>query len=515
MIRNLKICLYLVLSLGAFGCGHHHYQSRSANYQVYRGSAPGSYSNGYGYNGYGSNGDCCGGCEPLQCSNCGTDMVSVVRSAPADVALGKEFTVTLTATARCNCTGVVIKEMLPNGLLYVSSTPVANECGCELSWDLGTLSAGECREISVTYRGVAEGCLCNCYSVCAAKVCSQCVNVGCPVLKICKDGPDRVRINCPVWYRITVSNEGCRIAHSVVVQDIVPENLQHESCMKTLCWEIGDLAPCQTKCFDVCFKAVKCGMACNTVSAQACDCPPVLTTASTRVEHCCVSVNKSGPTGPLVVGQNADYTITARNDGSMPLTNVKIVDTVPPGTRIKSAPGAEINGCTATWIIPVFPAEETMTFDITITSCVHGCLTNQVCATCNEEAGDCASVTTHWMGVAAVSVEVKGTNPVCVGNCAEYCIMLTNQGFADDTNAKIVVTFPEELCPECATGPTRYTIDGNVVTFEPLSVLGAGRTVAYSVRAKACHAGDARVKVQATSDLLRQPVTKEESTNVY
>lgn len=517
MKKNVKLYLMMALALGtasicqAAGSWGHGY-----------GHSYG-YSQGYTYAPYGSNRqeqtrrtyDQCG--RPHSCQCCTAEgMVTIYRSSPSEVCLGREFTVTLTAVASADCTDVTIKENMPEGLTYVSSCPPARQEGRELSWDLGNLCCHESRKITITYRAACEGCHQNCYTIVANPVCCQCVRVGCPKLAISKCGTEKTRVCCPVNYRIKVQNVGSMPARDVVVTDYVPEELRHQSRRKQLCWRLGDLQPCETRYINVCFTALTCGVACNTVTAQACGCEPATATASTNIEDCCVSVTKTGPKGPVTVGQDADYKITATNDGNIALSNVRIIDTVPQGTRIKSASGAEISGRKATWTIPSFAAGDTKEFDLTMTSCVHGCLTNQVCAMCEQECGDCDYATTRWVGVPGIWLEVKDScDPVCVGNGTEYCIVLMNQGYADDTNIQVRVTFSDELKPTKATGASQGKIDGNEVIFDKLPVLRAGQSVTYCISAKAVEAGLGQVKVEASSDLLKDHYIKTESTNVY
>jgi uncharacterized repeat protein (TIGR01451 family) len=489
MLKNMKLILCMVLSLSVVSC---------------------------------SDRGCC------NASECGTECngatmacpcdgpVSVTRGCPGECKLGNDVTVKLTATAREDATGVVLKETIPCGLTYVSSCPEATRTGDQLTWELGTMCGGDCKEICVHYRAVTEGCVTACYSVFALPYCCQAMMVGCPKLTLEKCGPEEVRKCCPVQYTISLRNDGSQVARGVTITDEVPEELQHETCLDCLTWEIGDLCPGDCRSFDVCFDAIKCGKAVNTVVARSCDCPPVCAMSTTIVTEPCVELEKTGPEGPIVVGKNADYKIVATNTGSCPLKNVVITDTAPPGTRIKSAPGAEISGNMATWTEKSFSAGEAKTYDITLTSCVHGCLTNQVCATCDEEVGCCAEASTKWIGIAGIWAEIKDkVDPICVGMDEEYCIVLQNQGFAEDNNVQLVLEFPSEMEPVSACGPVNYKISGNTVTFDSIPVLGAGRTLTFGVSAKAKAAGDARVMMKIKSDLLTQPYQKEESTIVY
>jgi uncharacterized repeat protein (TIGR01451 family) len=454
--------------------------------------------------------------SPKECIECTDGIVRVIRCMPNEVTLGQDFNVILQATATAACTDVVIKEKMADGLIYVSSDPAAKVEGNALIWDLGDLKNGECRQLTVTYTASAEGCYTSCYTVEANPCCCQCVRVGCPDLAICKTGTQCVRLGCPVQYRIVVSNNGSMMARDVVLTDYVPDELRHKSCCKELTWCLGDLGPCESKTVDVCFDTVKCGRTINRATAVSCNCPPVTDTACTCIDYCCISLDKTGPCGPIVVGKDATYKITAKNNGNTDLTNVKIIDVVPSGARIKSAPGAEVQGNRATWIVDTFPAEGTKEFELTMTSCAHGCLTNCATVCCSEECADKACATTRWIGVAGIWMGMKSTrNPVCVGLETEFCIAVQNQGFADDHDVKIVVEFPAGLQPLSASAEVNYKIDGNKVVFDAIPTLHAGRTQSFRIRAMAKEVGEARVKASVRSELLKDSVTTEEAVNVY
>src|SRR5207253_8996710 len=96
-----------------------------------------------------------------------------------------------------------------------------------------------------------------------------------------------------------------------------------------------------------------------------------------------------------------------------------------------------------------------------------------------------------------------------------YLINVRNQGTSPVTSVRIVATAPAQEQVSDATGTAKHRIDGQKVTFEPVT-LRAGETAQYRVNVKALRAGDVRLKVQRTADqLIAGPVEQQESTTIY
>jgi len=74
---------------------------------------------------------------------------------------------------------------------------------------------------------------------------------------------------------------------------------------------------------------------------------------------------------------------------------------------------------------------------------------------------------------------------------------------------------PREMKVISAEGPVRYKIEAQRVVFEPIKPLAPKADTTLTVKAQALAAGDLRVQVQITTDEIREPITKEESTRVF
>ena len=116
----------------------------------------------------------------------------------------------------------------------------------------------------------------------------------------------------------------------------------------------------------------------------------------------------------------------------------------------------------------------------------------------------------------AVLLEMVDLNdPIEVGNTETYVITLTNQGSAIDNNLKVICTMEEQMEFVSAAGPTEGKAEGKIITFQPLPALAPKAKAVWRVVIKAAAPADVRFKVEATSDQLKRPVEKIESTTFY
>jgi len=450
------------------------------------------------------------------CDDC---VVDICQRAPEFATVGSPYPVEISITARKECADVMVTQTLPCSSEFVKSEPPATpDKNNSLHWSFPHLVCGETQTICVWIKPMKEGCclaaatVCACPQLCAYTRCGQ------PVVCIKKWGPETACLYCPVSYSIEVCNSGSATAYDVVVQDTVPEGLSHESGLKCLTYNLGNLCPGEKKNFRVDFCAAKRGCVTNIATVSFCGGPKCSAEATTLINEPCVQVTKTGPDWAYIC-KPVEYTITVTNPGDLILHDVIVDDVSPIGTTIVAAPGAEICCNRAIWCIPQFCPGETKTFNVTVRSQVAGCLTNKVTVTTNSDCGQCTScaeATTCWKGIAAPHMcMVETVDPICVGESSTYRVCITNRGSADDSNVKLVIKFSKELTPQSFTGPTSGRIVGNSVEFDPLDKLGIKQSVEYSVTVKAISAGDARAEATLSSDTLTIPVSDVENTHVY
>jgi uncharacterized repeat protein (TIGR01451 family) len=431
---------------------------------------------------------------------------------PAEASLGSEFTSELTITAQGCAANVVVRDTLPAGASYVRSEPAATVEGNQLVWNIGNMDAGQSIKGKVVLKADKEGTLVNCATVSAdARVCAQTL-VGKPVIAIDKTGPETANLGQDVTYNIVVKNTGTAAAKNVVVTDAVPTGMSHASGKGELSFDVGDLAPGQSKPLAVTFKANQRGKVCNTATANSSNAGKVSDDACTTVFQPGLKIVKTGDKERFL-GRNAGYKITITNPGDTTLTDVVVTDVAPAATTFVSATGATITGNQAVWRLASFPAGGSQTFDVVLTSRTQGTHCNAATVTAAGGLRESAEACTIWRGLAAVLLEVvDDPDPISADEQNTYTIRVTNQGTADLTTINISALFDDKMSP---VSSPEGTVSGQSVRFPVVPKLAPKQTFTYTIRAKGVKVGDARNKITLTADGLTSPVVEEESTRVY
>lgn len=445
----------------------------------------------------------------LPCSVINSGLVHMTKTMPSEVTLGETFTYELRPMAQACAGNVVVTDQIPAGSSLVKSEPPASVSGNNLTWNLGNMDAGEAKVLKVTVKAEKEGTLMSCATVKAdPRVCAQTV-VGKPALAIDKTGPEVAQLGSDVAYNVVVKNTGSAVARNVVVTDKYPAGLGGVA-EKT--FQVGDLAPGQSKTIPVTLKAAERGRHCNVAVATSSNAGTVQDDACTLVVKPGLKLVKTGEPEKYI-NKQASYKLVASNTGDTELTGVVVTDTAPPQTRIISAAGATVSGNTATWNVGSLKPGENKEFTVVLTSTQAGRWCNVASVATQQGLRETAEACTLWKGLSAILVEVvDDPDPIQIGETTTYTIRLTNQGNADLTNINTVAQFVKEVTPTSSVGGK---VDGKTVKFPTIPRLAAKASQTYTIVGKGVEVGDHRLKVVVTEDQLLAPVVEEESTRVY
>ncbi len=445
------------------------------------------------------------------------DGVTVTARQPQMCMLGDTFVLELEVKACIDVCEVKVGTMLPEGVTLVKSDPegVVSQRTNGIHWMFDRMHKGECRVARATLRADREGDICACFCVVATPV--QFCQMVCARPVLCCEccGPEEVCPGDAINYCLTVTNKGSCAAEDVVVVNQVPDGFEHCSKKKCLTFNLGCIEPCQTKKINICYTGCKRGKQNNIFNVTSCNAVPCNSDCCTCICCCGVELYKTGPK-EIRIGKDAHYLITVVNTGDKCLTNVCVTDCAPNFTSILEAKGATVNGNQAVWKIRELKPGEKQTMNLALTTCTPGYYCNKACVSTCQGCCANAEACTRWRGSPSINACISETEePVCVGEPLCYKLRLCNQGTESDSNVLVVITFPKEVAPVATCGDLQGVVQGQTVTFGPIVNFSARQGMELRVDARAKEPGDARIKVEVTSDTLRTPLVQTASTIVH
>jgi len=440
------------------------------------------------------------------------------KSAPAEVAVGQEFTYTIKATnlTPCELDEVVLTDTIPQGIDYKGSVPAAVQAGNVLTWDLGAVPGRATKVITLKAAAAGTGEFTNCVRATYKEKLCLTVKVVQPKLTLTKTAPAEVLICDLIPMKLTVKNPGTGPATGVVVTDTLPAGLKTVDGKTEVKFDVGTLNPGESKDFMVDCQASKPGTYANKAVAKANAGLTADATTTTLVKQPVLTITKTA-SETVFEGRPVSYTIKVGNKGDAPAAATVVTDTLPAGVTFVSATdgGAFANGVVSWNLGALAPAAE-KTLGVTAKGTVQGSQLNkaEAKATCAEAVA--ATATTLVKGIPAILLEVLDVaDPIEVNGQETYVITATNQGTAADNNIKITCTLEDTQSYVSSSGASTGTVAAKTVTFAPLASLAPKDKAEWRVVVKAVKAGDVRFGVQLESDMLQRPVNETESTRQY
>jgi uncharacterized repeat protein (TIGR01451 family) len=386
------------------------------------------------------------------------------------------YTVTVTNNGIWDANNVVVKDVLGEGLKFVSATG-------EYTWDEDSrtvtwvvdLANGKSQTFYVTAVVESYGVLTN-----DVTVGDKSASVGVVVPEITPD--KTVNITNPnfgdkVDYTIKVTNDGIGDANNIVVKDVLGEGLKFVSATGEYTWDedsrtiiwIVDLAKGESKIFHVIAVVESYGVLTNDVTVGD-------KSASADVTVPEIIPDKTVSIANPNFGDNVTYNVTVSNDGIGDANNVVIVDRLGEGLTFVSASD---NGVwdpvkrTVTWIVDLAKGES-RTFYVNATVSGYGNVSNSLVV---------------GNKTASVNVTVPEINPNKTANIENpnfgdnvtYTVTVTNDGIGDANNVVVKDTLGKGLKFISATG--NYTFDEATNTITWIVDLAKGESKTFKVNA--------------------------------
>ncbi|HMC67034.1 MAG TPA: hypothetical protein VKI65_19000 [Gemmataceae bacterium] len=271
-------------------------------------------------------------------------MIRVRVLANASAGQELEYRIRVENTVRAAAHHVVVRNPLPANARFVRATPEPSTREPELVWRLGTLEGCACRDITLVLAPTGAGDILNCARVQFEH--GECVTTriapadapqGQPRLELTKRGPEQRSVNVDATYQITVTNAGTAALNNVIITDTIPLQTAFVSASDNgqftgsqVQWPIGPLAAGGRRTVQLILRAHAAGEVINQATAAADGGLTARAEARTRFEGAAgLTVDIDESDDPVELGKEMSYTITVRNQGTQPVTDVIVVATAP------------------------------------------------------------------------------------------------------------------------------------------------------------------------------------------
>ena len=289
-----------------------------------------------------------------------------------------------------------------------------------------------------------------------------------------------------------------------------------------------------------------------------------------------ISVKHTGPQPPqLKISDIAAFIIQIANPNNRQLSNLKVAYRFDPAlVPTLATDGFQPEGGNLIWVIPVLPAGTSRQLEVRC-RCVKVAFkaSNTVSVSTSEGAqatadayleirsppdtqppggtipggtipGESTRGGTPFSGGTTTAEKLPGENtpavtapeptlsagdltmtvaalrePVTAGKELTYEIRVVNNTNAVHRQATVTAMVPDGMIPAplgtTGPGPTKFVIDRQTVSFNPVLEVRPGETLIYRVRVRTKSAGQFRFRAELTTQNLTQPTLQEASTEVF
>lgn len=446
--------------------------------------------------------------------------LSIEKIVPDEVQIGKPavFQIRVRNIGAVTAHDVQVSEEVPQGAQLLNTQPRATpDSRGVLTWSLGTIKAGDEATVQVELVPTAEGELGSVARVHFAAEASARTVATRPALAIEAIAPGQVMIGDELRLKIRISNPGSGVATGVILNEQIPQNVAHSEGTE-LEYEVGDLRPKESRELELTLKAVKPGAAVNLLTARADGKLHAENRTPLTVVAPALDVSLDGPRRRYLERQ-AVYTLWVSNPGTAAAEGVALSATLPDGMDFVAANNAgqyDPQTRRVEWLLEELPANQKGSVTLTMLPKEAGDQTIRIAGTArrglNVEKEEAVAVD----GVAAILFQVADVaDPIEAGGETTYEIRVLNQGSKAASNVRVVALLPPEMQPIAAEGPTAHEFQPQQVRFQELPRLAPKADTVYRLKVKCTAPGDMRIRVLLTTDDIRTPITKEESTRVY
>ncbi len=431
--------------------------------------------------------------------------LALSKTAPAShVIPGQQFTYSLSYenSGSIDATGTALTDVLPAGLNFVSASGGGTESGSIVTWNLGTVPAGNTGQETVTVEvdpsvgaGTVLDNLAEIQSGSLLATGQWAVTVdSAPVLRLTKT-PSKTVVEPGdlVTYTLAYENTGTAIANNVEIVDQYPPELAFRSAVnngtlpsfdlsaRTVSFsDTSGLPPGARREVQVIYQvssSVANGDRIQNAAVMTSSSTPLTANALSTVTVSSIPLLnlQKTPSVPIAnPGDTVTYTIDFSNTGSGDALDVVLEESLPPNTTLVSATGSPTQvGNTLSWDLGTLARNASGSHQVTVIissgAPIGGFINNTAAVSASNGGGVAATAAVRVVGSPLMSLDKTVSAAIAQpGQQLVYRMTYRNIGTAPATNVMLEDTVPAGITLDQTFGAT---VVGNTLSWNVGTVL--------------------------------------------
>ncbi|MBS0262525.1 MAG: DUF11 domain-containing protein [Planctomycetes bacterium] len=454
--------------------------------------------------------------------------VRIEKLAPKSAVLGKPmvYHIHVHNTGTVPAYQVVVEDVIPPEFEIDGSIPQAQLKNDHMIWKLGMLPAGKDKKIAVRVIPRAEG------TIGGVATVNFSADDDLPKkpkaeLKFDVSAPKQAALGTPVEFNFHITNVGQVPAKSVTIRDVLPAGLRHPDG-DDLEYNLGDLSAGQSQDVKLVLTAAQAGPTTNRVVVTAEGDVAEESEVQLEVLGPMLQVTRQGPKR-MIPGKTAVFSNQVTNPGTKEMTDVTMIEKIPPGMEYVSAGDGGVYDETKRsvfWSLKHMQAGESRTVSITLRTVSRGAQISVIRAFDAFGSTGETSATTKVSGAPAISIELAEVPAVVEpGETVRIPVRVVNRGSDTATHVRLLLTVNHQLKIVSADGPTSHkerklepaeSDSGNTVELQyaPIEKLDPKGDAIFEITVKASAIGSGKYELQAICDQLPEPIRRQEVISI-